>query len=178
MPNPLTTAAACLLLSPAAAMAASDIPQLDAGLIFDGGTPDSIAAAEGFQNSLDQFDGQVVWLTLELLNDAPEPANTYTVSRPGTDGDFPVCGSGGIIGLIDTMQTGLEVSFNNPSDFHAPTVVYIGDRRNYPMHSAKCDDFGYLDKEQTTLRLRGHFVVEVSGVPTGIEYTLLPIRPN
>lgn len=152
-------------------------------LVFDGGTPSSEKQMNDFQSALQQHAGKVVWLELSLLNSDPSANNRYKVeARPGGQPASPdqdaviTCGSTGTLGLIDTMDVEYNVLFHRPSDYHGPTRLHIGDRRTYPKHSLKCSADGYMDAEETALLLRGHFVVEVSAIPTAIEYQLFPIH--
>ena len=132
---------------------------------------------------ISEADGEIIWLDLSLISARRNSTFGYTINEffevPFVDDiaeSVAECSEGNL-GVIDNYSTNFTVSFGNPTDYHAPTYLYVGTRQLFPLNSIKCEQAFDGDLMSSKLSLRGYFAVASSTIPTAQETYLFPATP-
>lgn len=168
-------ASATILFCSTYAAAEETIPEISATL--DYAKPDE-QAYENFFEAVSKHDGKVIHLKLEILPKQGEEPSGYTLTQAGADDATIECGAEAFVGLIDNLKTDYTLGFQHPTNFHAATQIYIGDRMRFPFQSVVCGAEGTGELLRSHLRVSGHFVVQTYEIPTQANVALFPYDPR
>lgn len=119
--------------------------------------------------------GQMVYLELELTQSAKQGFAYQDAMGKRLKCNATTFGMVNNYGLSPSIRRDIVFQFHHPEHFHAPTEIIIGDQRDFPTHNMSCSYNNYVEGGEVTVKISGHFMINIAEIPTALDYHLTPV---